>query len=325
MPGRPATGRGETDMGKRLFSKAIEEACEERGIECKSFSEDWVYLLKRGDASTRVIGYCLGLNGHAQSVICDDKAAASDLMEDAGVPHVRHVFMAPPKSPSQRPTDEEDDPLFRLMMEHGTLVVKPNVGREGEDVLHVSTSVDLVRALRRVFEIHGNACVCPYVDIDEEYRVVVLDGAPRLAYRKIRPHVTGDGRSTIGELVREATTGHGVTLAVPSDIDEDEVLDDGQELVLEWRHNLITGALASMDIDDGTREGICSLAVAACEVLDVRFASVDVIASSTGLQVLEVNGTVIMERILGQDEELYGIAKGIYADAIELALGRDEE
>lgn len=307
-------------MGKRTFSQVIEEVCTERGIECKSFSEDWVYLLRRGESSTRIIGYCLGLNGHAQSVICDDKAAASDLMEEAGVPHVRHIFMAPPKSPSQRPTDEEDDPLFRLMREHGTLVVKPNVGREGESVRHVSTNVELVRGLQQVFATHGNACVCPYVNIDEEYRVVVLDGVARLAYRKIRPHVIGDGKSTIEELVREATASHGITLSVPPEIDKDEILSCGQVLVLEWRHNLIKGALASTDIADDLRKRICDLAIDATAALDTRFASVDIIVSGETLQVLEVNGTVIMERILQQDAELYEIGKAIYADAMELLL-----
>ena len=99
-------------------------------------------------------------------------------------------------------------------------------------------------------------------------------------------------------------------------------MDDGQTLILEWRHNLIKGALASMDIAPDAKRKICELAVAATQALDVRFASVDVVASGPDLQVLEVNGTVIMERILRQDEELYGIGKTIYADAIELALAR---
>lgn len=308
-------------MGKRAFSRVIKEICVERGIECKSFSEDWVYLLRKGGKSTRIIGYCLGLNGHAQSVICDDKAAASDLMEEARVPHVRHIFIGPPKSPSHRPVDEEDDPLFKFLREHGTLVVKPNVGREGEDVQHVETSVELVRALRRVFEIHGNACVCPYVDIDEEYRIVVLDGVARLAYKKIRPHVTGDGKATIGELCQAATRDKGMTLVVPYGINPNAVLDAGQSLVLEWRHNLIKGALASTDIDADLRTRICDLAVDAATALDTRFASVDVISSGETLQVLEVNGTVIMERILQQDAELYEVGKSIYADAIGLLLG----
>lgn len=307
-------------MSKRMFNQAIKEICEERDIERKSFSVDWVHLLRRGDASTRIIGYCFGINGHAQSVICDDKAAASDLMEEAGIPHVRHVFVSPPKSESQRQTDEESDPLFRMMREHGTLVVKPNVGREGEDVQHVTTNVELIRGLRQVFASHGNACVCPYVDIDEEYRVVVLDGDARLAYRKIRPHITGDGTSTVAELVQGATGATGVKVSLPEDVRPGDVLDDGQVLVLEWRHNLITGALASTDIDEDTRGRICSLAIEAARTLDIRFASVDIVSSSSSLQVLEVNGTVVMERILLQDAELYEIGKGIYADVIELAL-----
>ena len=75
-----------------------------------------------------------------------------------------------------------------------------------------------------------------------------------------------------------------------------------------------------MELGDGLREGICSLALDATRALDVRFASVDVILSGGSLQVLEVNGTVIMERILRQDAELYAIGKAIYADAIELLL-----
>lgn len=303
-------------MGKRMFSTAIEEICEERGIDCKPFSGSWVYLLSRGSASTRIIGYCLGLNGHAQSVICEDKAAASDLLEDAKVPHVRHIFL----SPDDHPTDEEDDPLFRLLREHGTLVVKPNVGKEGHEVQRASTSVQLVMALQGVFASSGNACVCPYVSIDEEYRAIVLDGEVRLVYRKVRPVVMGDGESTVAELCRRARLDGGGVPLMPDGVEPDDVLDAGVQLFSEWRHNLVRGAVASMELGDGLREGICSLALDATRALDVRFASVDVILSGGSLQVLEVNGTVIMERILRQDAELYAIGKAIYADAIELLL-----
>jgi hypothetical protein len=50
----------------------------------------------------------------------------------------------------------------------------------------------------------------------------------------------------------------------------------------------------------------------------MRFASVDVIQTDSGLQVLEVNSGVMMDAFLAQGDECYELGKSVYADAVDV-------
>jgi hypothetical protein len=42
--------------------------------------------------------------------------------------------------------------------------------------------------------------ISPYYQIENEWRTIVLNGEIKLIYRKERPHLTGDGVHSVGEL-----------------------------------------------------------------------------------------------------------------------------
>lgn len=45
--------------------------------------------------------------------------------------------------------------------------------------------------------------VCPFYNIENEYRVIILNNEIRLIYKKILPIVCGDGESTVKELLKK--------------------------------------------------------------------------------------------------------------------------
>jgi glutathione synthase/RimK-type ligase-like ATP-grasp enzyme len=80
-------------------------------------------------------------------------------------------------------------------------VVKPNEGTGGVDVFRVSTNAELEAAVTAVFSHHSALAISPYYEIEKEYRVILLNGTALLVYSKDIPMLTGDGQSTVWQLI----------------------------------------------------------------------------------------------------------------------------
>lgn len=84
------------------------------------------------------------------------------------------------------------------------VIVKPHIGSSSRHTtLHINTAEDLVRAFLIAKQ------VSPFALIEEElvgpvYRATVVDGRFRAALRRDQPHVFGDGKHTIRELIEDA-------------------------------------------------------------------------------------------------------------------------
>ncbi len=78
------------------FVRIIKEICRENQITVRSFGGDWGFLLEKDGRRGFIIGYQFGLNAAVSKDICTDKSIASEIMEQDGVPCVKHIcFMAP--------------------------------------------------------------------------------------------------------------------------------------------------------------------------------------------------------------------------------------
>lgn len=86
------------------------------------------------------------------------------------------------------------------------VIVKPNSGSQGSDVALVHNKKELLAALRRIFKNDKVAIVQRRVS-GKDYRIVVLDNEVISAYQRTPLTVTGDGRSTILQLLRAKERG----------------------------------------------------------------------------------------------------------------------
>lgn len=161
--------------------------------------------------------------------------------------------------------------------------------------------------------------VCPFYDIENEYRVIVLDDVIRLVYTKIRPFVIGDGVSTLSKLIASYIEDKGLEYTFNSDITQEQynsVIANGETYYLNWRHNLGQGSeakiVATEDVDDNIKEIVQNV----YEKMNARFVSIDIIQSEHEYKVLEINSGVMMENFSKQDDEAYKITKEIYKAAI---------
>lgn len=258
----------------RNFIKIMHEICEEEGIELREYSGDWVLSLHRNGKCSYIIGNKFDLNSASVDAICCDKTAASDVMQQYGIPHVEHFLF--------RLDGDSWSEIGGLLSKYGALVCKPNNGCGGKQVFKAITMQELVAAVNDIKESGSHVAICPYYDVKNEYRVIILNGVVKLVYKKERQYS----------------------------------VEDGKLMYIDWRHNLCKGAKAEVidftDVDAQIYEIVHDVV----RKMNVKFASIDVIECADGYRVIEINSGVTMAYFSKQDDRFYNIAKEIYREAV---------
>jgi len=80
------------------------------------------------------------------------------------------------------------------------IVVKPNEGTGGISVFKVRTEPELEVAANEIFSSERSLAISPYVEIDDEIRVILIDYRPIVVFSKNRLSVVGDGKRSVLEL-----------------------------------------------------------------------------------------------------------------------------
>jgi GNAT-family acetyltransferase (TIGR03103 family) len=221
---------------------------------------------------------------------CDDKAVTRRVLSAAGLPVVAGAMA------TGGPEDES------FLSEHGEIVVKPARGEGGRGItVGVSDTESLLRARR-----HAEAS-CPTVLLEErcqgvDVRVLVIDGEVVAASVRRPPTVTGDGRSTVRELIEARNGNSDPDLSVPLDeITESAVVDAGhgldgvvpagEEVVVRATANLHTGGTIH-DVTDELHDEHAEVSRRSAAALDLPVAGVDLMVEAVdrpGQRVIEVN------------------------------------
>jgi len=280
---------------RRIFVDALRKYCAEREIAIDVKSDGWLIVMQRDDKRRCAFGYDIGLNSAVAHRIANDKAATAEVLEMAGVACVPHTLFLSPEMNEYVAQPGSWETMLRLLNANPQgIVVKPNEGTTGESVFMVKTKAALELAVSRIFASHLSLAISPLVDIQDEVRVVLLDGDPIVVYGKNRPSIVGDGQRSLLELALAATPAAQRSTVLPgmiADLDKAEldfILPSGQRRVLNWRHNLNEGKV---------RDACVEIAIRAAKAMDIRFASIDVVEVNGAWQVLEINSGVMMEAL----------------------------
>ncbi len=294
----------------RSFVALVRENCAKLGIQVHAYHGDWLLTLKKGAKTEHIFGYDFSLNSAAAQQIAKDKAATYSILAAAKVPAVEHQLVMSPTLPDYMPIGGNWERLRRLFKRwNKDMVCKPNEGTGGRDVFRVQDLVQLERAIHTLLAKARACTVSPFIEVKDEFRILMLDGCDLLAYRKRRPSVVGDGKRRLVDLLAHWLRSH-----EPSDPTPDiklkvlgklelnsrqlnRVPKAGEMISLNWRHNLGQGA-APEELLQNTdeRKKLVRIAQAAMGALRLRVASVDVVTASNGKQqVLEINSGIMME------------------------------
>jgi glutathione synthase/RimK-type ligase-like ATP-grasp enzyme len=296
---------------QRIFLETLKGYCSRHGIAIEVRCDGWLVVMQRGALRRCAFGYDVGLNSAVAHRIANDKAATSEILSAAGIACVPHTLFLSPAMNEYVSQPGSWAAMLALLAEHPQgVVVKPNEGSTGESVFTVSSPPALELAVSRIFASHLSLAMSPRVDIADEMRVIVLDGEALIVYGKNRPSIMGDGKRSLLELALATTPVARRSTVLPGmigDLDKadlDNIIPHGERRLLNWRHNLDSGAEPALLTEGKAREACVALAVQAAHAIGIRFASVDVVQIDGGWRVLEVNSGVMMEALSRRHPEL---------------------
>lgn len=288
--------------------KIIKEICEEKGINFKLVSKDWVIILEKGKKIRYITGYKFPLNNQAVSKVCDDKFALYDVIKEFNIPVAEHVILF---------KNYDKQKILNYCEKYNfKMVVKSNTGTCGNDMFYITKKSELFKKIDKLLNKHYSLSLSPYYDIKTEYRNIVLNNNVELVYGKKKPVVIGDGKSTIYELLCEFNKNY--FEKIKNDGKLKKVLKENEVFEYNWQFNLSKGSMPFMIDDNKLVNKLKKLALEITQKLGTSFVSVDIIELTNGeLLLLEVNSGVMMDNLSKNLEDGYDIAKNIYSKVID--------
>lgn len=257
------------------FAAQLESAATAFGVELRWVSDRWIALLRQDSRNAAVVGYTFPLNNAAAAELANDKVAAFEMLCSGGIPAVEHALVRFEEGSAVADSSAESQMVAPIL--RAPVVVKPLGGRGGKGVRRVVSDHDISRELAVIARSHRAAAVSPWVDIDAEVRLVLLDGVVLLAFCKERPENPSDD---------------------------------------EWRHNLRFGAFPVIWSPLDVPVALSNCARSAAAMLGLRFAAVDLVFAGGIWKVMEINSGVCLERFSATSTRHYVLAEEVYACAL---------
>lgn len=314
-----------TPNADRALVRIIRGAAGERGIAMTLLADGWIVRLTKGAVVRFIHGYAFDVNPAGAQAVANDKAGTYEALAAAGVSAIEHRLFLHPDLAKFAPHMGNWAGMLRTFHEYGRdVVVKDNTGTGGADVHRVRSELELEAAATGLFQRGKSVSMSPFVEIEREVRVVVLDGEPRVVYEKRRFSVVGDGRRTVAQLLSESdpTRLLSCPAAIESAFQDDPTLlsrrpASNERVFLNWKHNLGQGAVpVLLDASCPDFRSAIHLGVRSAAALGLRLCSVDLVRLRAGLQVLEVNAGVMMEALAGTERgEQY--VRSVYFAALD--------
>lgn len=287
------------------FLLVIKEICNELNIDYKTISKDWITILEKDEKVHYIVGYKFDLNGNGISRIMDDKYAFYELVKLYKFPIIEHNIIF------KNYDKKEVETLFCKYNKE--VVIKINTGTCGKDVYKVNKIEELFKLLDDLLNNNFSLSLCPYVNIKNEYRVILLDDEVLLTYGKIKPVVYGDGKKSIKDLLIEFNPYYFNKI----DNLPKKILKTNEFYEYSWKFNLYRGAMPFLEIDDKIKKKIIKEGLKIAKKLNLRFCSLDfVIDDNDNLLLMEANSGVMMDNFIKIIPNGMDIAKDIYRKVV---------
>ena len=97
---------------------------------------------------------------------------------------------------------------------------------------------------------------------------------------------------------------------------QNEIIVKNTSVKLDWRHNLKHGSIPKIIKDQIEINKLEQFAQNVIKLLNIKFATIDIISSNGKYFLLEVNGGVSMDKFIPHVENGYKIVKKIYEEAV---------
>ena len=256
----------------RLMPKLVAAYCQRSGIDFQAFSDDWVLRLTRNDTIRWIVGNKFDVNRSGAGEVAQDKVATYAVLEAVGIEAIPHYLVR------SLPLELIHVENLHQMLDGMPVVAKPLEGTSGRDVVRFETVDEALAMIKSSGE--PAWAVSPHIDLQAEYRLIMLEDTVMLTYEKSQPTFRGD--------LKLFNLGYG---AVAIDIADADLLTQ-----------------------------LSSIARKVMKATALRVAAVDIVRKLDGsLQVLEVNDGISMEHYARQSQAYETRATTVY-DAIVAAM-----
>ena len=311
---------------ERYLVKIIKEICLQNNIKLKSLSFDWILVLNKNGVQKFVYGYNFDSNSAASQMIANDKTALSDVLNLSNIQNIEHKLFINPKLSNYIGIDGNWSNILSYFNNNDEdIICKPISGTGGNDVFHIKTINQLEEKVHYLFSKYRSIALSPFINIKEEYRTIVVNNKIELIYQKNIPHIIGDGKSSIIDLLKSKYDDQSLLAEMIIGVNENNldynlssILESGFIFKLGWQNNLGKGSIPELlDSNSPKAKKIIRLAIEAAKSIDIRFASIDIVEDNNSkFFVLEVNSGVMTENFIELLPEYYNQIKTIYEKAV---------
>lgn len=306
---------------ERILVQIIKELSEELNYSVDYLCYNWLIRISKNGISKHIMGYDWEINSSTSQLIAKDKSACYEILISQQVPTIEHKLFLSPQFQNYIGKNGSWKALLNYAESHNfNIVCKSNIGTGGNEVFKINNQLELETSVHTLFSKYRGICLCPYYNIKTEYRIIILNDIVQLIYAKQKPHIIGDGESTILELLQNLYGSMSASDIEMNDINILTILPTDEIFELGWKHNLGKGAKPIIIEDELLKEKLTTLAIKASKAVNINFASVDIVESQDELFVMEINSGVMTENFAQESELNYNIAKTIYRNAIKAMI-----
>lgn len=302
------------------LQRIIKQIALENDLSYEVLSCDLVIKLTKGNKIRYINGYKFGLNSHSLGLILDDKYATYELLNSLGISVCKHhILFRPTNHNSYAKNYNSFDYCYDLFLKYNkNVILKVNNGTCGDGVYHITTKKELKKIYNHLLKYNFSISLCPYYDIKNEYRVILLNNEIKIMYGKINPVVIGNGKDKLIDLLKDFNINYfGYKTNLKKNINYNKALKKDEKFIYDFKYNLSKGSIITEDIDKETKSIISKMAKDVGKKINLGFGSIDIIKTNDDkYYVLEINSGVMIENYIKLTSDGFKKAKKVYEEAV---------
>lgn len=302
------------------LQRIIKQIALENDLSYEVLSCDLVIKLTKDNKIRYINGYKFGLNSHSLGLILDDKYATYELLNSLGISVCKHhILFRPTNHNSYAKNYNSFNYCYDLFLKYNkNVILKVNNGTCGDGVYHITTKKELKKIYNHLLKYNFSISLCPYYDIKNEYRVILLNNEIKIMYGKINPVVIGNGKDKLIDLLKDFNINYfGYKTNLKKNINYNKVLKKDEKFIYDFKYNLSKGSIITEDIDKETKSIISKMAKDVSKKINLGFGSIDIIKTNDDkYYVLEINSGVMIENYIKLTSDGFKKAKKVYEEAV---------
>ena len=176
-------------MEERKSMSIIDSICKEKGIMERIISFGWIRELEKNGKIVHIVRNNFDLNPASCMDIVNDKYATYSVLKEHNIPTLEYNVVFNPKTRAEYIyRNLEEDLSYYFNKYDNKIVIKTNNSSHGNGVFLFEDEQKLIEKAKELFELEkeNNINICPFKNIEEEYRAVYLNGEIIYLYKKIK-------------------------------------------------------------------------------------------------------------------------------------------